>query len=68
VGEVVPPIPERRMNAKAERDAWREIVRRYLAELENPAPDYTMRRIYRDWMRDGLNDPDVLWIALGVRR
>jgi len=43
-----------------ERDGWRELVRRYIAEVENPAPDYTMRRILRDWMKDSLDDPSKL--------
>lgn len=34
-----------------------EIVREYLAELDNPAPDYTMRQIYRDWMREFVGAP-----------
>ena len=29
-----------------------EVVDLYLRELDNPAPDYTMRRIYREWMRE----------------
>ncbi len=29
-----------------------EVVARYLAELDNPAPDYGMRQVYRDWMRE----------------
>ncbi len=29
-----------------------EIVREYLAELDNPSPDYTMRNIYRCWMSE----------------
>lgn len=43
-----------------ERDGWRDLVRRYLAELDNPATDYTMRRIYRKWMADALDDPSKL--------
>ncbi len=29
-----------------------EIVREYLAELDNPSPDYTMRNVYRGWMSE----------------
>lgn len=27
-----------------------EVVRKYLRELNNPAPDPTMRDVYREWM------------------
>lgn len=42
----------RKRRWKDEYDALATVVRRYLAELDNPAPDFTMRRVYRDWMRE----------------
>lgn len=29
-----------------------EVVDLYLRELDNPAPDFSMRQIYRQWMRE----------------
>ena len=29
-----------------------EVVDRYLRELDNPAPDYGQRAMYREWMRE----------------
>lgn len=29
-----------------------QVVDEYLAELDNPAPDYQMRQIYREWMAE----------------
>ncbi len=43
-----------------EASGWRELVHRYISEIENPAPDYTMRRILRDQMRNCLTDPSRL--------
>lgn len=28
-----------------------QVVARYLDEMDNPAPDFSMRQIYRRWMR-----------------
>lgn len=36
-----------------------EVVARYLPELDNPAPDYGMRQVYRDWMREFVHDVPV---------
>ena len=59
------------MSARSERDAavkecegWRRLVGDYLAELENPAPDFTMRIIYRKWMADALADPTKLQVGV----
>lgn len=32
-----------------------EVVKEYLKELDNPAPDFTMRQIYRRWMGEFVN-------------
>lgn len=29
-----------------------DLMDEYLSELDNPAPDYGMRNVYRDWMRE----------------
>jgi Flp pilus assembly protein TadB len=34
------------------RRTLEEVVDLYLRELDNPAPDYTMRGIYREWLRE----------------
>lgn len=36
-----------------------EVVTEYLAELDNPAPDFSMRQVYRDWMRELVDVPPL---------
>ena len=36
-----------------------EVVARYLAELDNPAPDCRMRQVYREWMAEFVADVKV---------
>ena len=48
---------EREFAGRLKREGWeelREVAEKYLAEVDNPAPDFTMRRVHRKEMREAL--------------
>lgn len=50
--------------ARAVAEDLAEVVHQYLSELDNPAPDFGMRGVYRGWMRE-LADRTAWWRSDG---
>lgn len=44
--------PDNRPRGIVNGKTLEDVVRDYLAELENPATDVTMREVYRRWMAE----------------